>query len=144
MVRLFLDTEFNEHEGELISLALVADDGNEWYGVLDCPNPKPWVAEHVMPILGQPPITREQFSESLGLFLRSFGAHVHVVADWPVDIAHFCNALITGPGTAVATPPITFEIDRALPDTANISIVAHNALEDARALSRWASDNDVY
>lgn len=30
--RLYLDTEFNGHGGELISLALAAEDGRHWYG----------------------------------------------------------------------------------------------------------------
>ena len=32
-MKLWIDTEFNEYRGALISMALVAEDGREWYGV---------------------------------------------------------------------------------------------------------------
>ena len=35
-MKLWIDTEFNEYKGALISLALVAEDGREWYGVRFC------------------------------------------------------------------------------------------------------------
>jgi hypothetical protein len=47
-VRFWIDTEFNEYHGALISLALVAEDGREWYGVRYCDDPGWWVREHVM------------------------------------------------------------------------------------------------
>lgn len=135
-MRLFIDTEFNEFQGALISMALVADDGREWYEALPCENPGSWVAQHVMPIIGQTPLNNGyEMALSLSLFLSQFES-VHILADWPEDIAHFCNALITGPGERIDTPPLTFEIRRDLPDTADISAIPHNALEDARALQR--------
>ena len=58
-----------------------------------------------------------------------------IVADWPEDIAQFCNLLMTGPGEMVAVPRLTFEL---VPlggfSTAANSAVPHNALHDARAL----------
>src|SRR5574343_1488800 len=54
-VRMWIDTEFNEYRGELISLALVSEDGREWYGVRFCDAPGWWVREHVMPHLNQEP-----------------------------------------------------------------------------------------
>lgn len=44
-MRFFIDCEFNEFRGELISMALVAEDGREFYEVLPCPNPGAWVAQ---------------------------------------------------------------------------------------------------
>jgi hypothetical protein len=133
-MRFWLDTEFNEFRGELISMALVAEDGREWYEVLPCPNPRSWVAQHVMPILGKNPLNNQlEMSWSLCAFLSQFG-HIHIIADWPEDIAYFCGVLITGPGQRIETPPTTFEIDRDL--DAAISAVPHNALEDARAMFR--------
>ena len=32
-----------------------------------------------------------------------------IVADWPEDIAQFCNLLMTGPGEMVPVPPLTFD-----------------------------------
>jgi len=128
-MRLFLDCEFNGFRGELISMALVSETWHEWYEVLPCNNPVPWVAENVMPILGNKPVTRDRFQSSLQEFLCQF-EKVHIVADWPEDIAHFCNALITGPGQRLTTPPLTMEVDRI----DSTSDVPHNALADARGI----------
>ena len=54
-MKLWIDTEFNEYKGALISLALVAEDGREWYGVRYCDDPGWWVNEHVMPYLVDAP-----------------------------------------------------------------------------------------
>lgn len=133
-MRFFVDTEFNEFRGALISMALVAEDGREWYEALPCDAPGPWVAQNVMPIIGKAPLRNGiELALSLRAFLRQFDS-VHIVADWPEDISHFCNALIVGPGERIDTPPLSFEIDRTLPNTAEISAVPHNALEDARSL----------
>ena len=50
-MKFWIDTEFNEYLGDLISMALVSEDGHEWYEALPCANPGSWVAEHVMPII---------------------------------------------------------------------------------------------
>lgn len=62
---------------------------------------------------------------------------VHVVADRPDDIHHFCEALITGPGYRINTPPLSLEIRRDLNDAAALSETPHNALSDARALREF-------
>jgi hypothetical protein len=140
-VRLWLDTEFNGFRGELISMALVADDGSEWYEVLPCDRPIKWVAKRVMPILGKQPIHEQRghaeqlMAVSLGRWLRQFD-QVQVLADWPEDISHFCRSLIVGMGERVDTPPLSFVLRTDLPPTADSSAVPHNALEDARALAR--------
>lgn len=137
-MRLWLDTEFNGFHGGLISMALVADDGREWYEALPCANPLPWVAQNVLPVLEKTPLLNaKQMAESLLRFLSGFET-LHVLADWPEDLAHFCNALIVGPGMSIATPPLTMELRTDLPGTAEISRLPHNALEDARALRRYA------
>ena len=131
-MRMWIDTEFNEFKGDLISMALVAEDGREWYEVTYCENPGPWVAQNVMPILNQAPIPKILMQSSLAQFLSRFTA-VHLVADWPEDLAHFCELLITGPGYRLDTPPLTMEIRR---DLDSESALPHNALEDARANKR--------
>lgn len=130
-MRVFLDCEFNEFEGDLISMALVAEDGQEWYEVVPCEKPGDWVAHHVMPILGKDAVPYRQMQLSLRIWLSRFDK-VHVVADWPEDIAHFCRALITGPGFRIDTPPLTMEVLRV--DAA--SELPHNALADARGIRR--------
>ena len=56
MTKLFVDCEFNEFQGELISMAIVSEDGREWCEALPCANPGPWVSQHVMPIIGKQPL----------------------------------------------------------------------------------------
>lgn len=130
-MRLWIDCEFNEFKGDLISMALVAEDGREWYEVVPCDSPGSWVAQNVIPILGKAPIAYAEMQISLRLWLSQFD-EIHVIADWPEDIAHFCNVLITGPGYRLDTPPLTMEVVRI--DAA--SQVPHNALEDARGIMR--------
>lgn len=132
-MRIFIDTEFNEYKGALISIALVASDGREFYEVLPCENPGPWVAEHVMPILGKNPIDKGIAQTKLQVFLAPYDS-VHLISDWPDDIKHFCDFLITGPGERIDTPLLTMQIIRQL--NSEGSKIPHNALEDARAIQR--------
>ena len=134
----FLDTEFNEFGGDLISLALVREDGRSIYLVTDCKNPRPWVAENVMPILnsgGDPiRILPHLFGAGIAHFLHNDSDPL-VIADWPDDIRYFCQALITGPGQMVAIPKIAFQILRV--DTYPTTLqgaIQHNAWWDAMAL----------
>ena len=139
-MNLFIDGEWNSYGGELISLALVAEDGQSFYEVLGCNNPDPWVAENVMPKLGKPSITLQELQAQLELFLRQFEFDsVHIIADWPEDIMWFCKVLITGPGTRLNTPPLTMEVLRV--DT--VSQNPHNALADAMALRDWYESVDM-
>lgn len=134
-MRIWIDTEFNEYHGALISMALVAEDGREWYGVRFCDDPGWWVREHVMPQLLQQPERDADLRTGLAEFLGQFDA-VHIVSDWPGDIAHFCNFLEYAPGDRIGPDTMTFEVRRDLPDTATTSAIPHNALEDARALAK--------
>lgn len=129
-MNIYIDCEFNEFRGDLISMALVAEDGRELYQVVPCANPGPWVAENVMPILNAEPVPYRVMQWNLQTFLMQF-ERVHLVADWPEDITHFCQALITGAGFRLNTPPMTMEIRR---DLDAVSALPHNALEDARAI----------
>lgn len=131
-MNLYLDCEFNEFKGDLISMALVAEDGQEFYEVLDCPNPGSWVKENVIPILGKEPVSMSVFQSKLQSFLMQFPM-IKVIADWPEDIAHFCNALITGPGDRLDTPPLKMAVYRV--DT--VSDQPHNALADARGIAKY-------
>lgn len=147
MTRYYLDTEFNGMGGDLISLALVADDGRELYLATKCYNPVPWVAANVMPIIGLEGahpfyVKPHQFSEAIQGFL-SDSIYPAVIADWPDDIRYFCQCLIIGPGRMINIPSIKMinipsiklELVRvdAYPTTL-AGAVQHNALWDARAL----------
>lgn len=141
-MRLFIDGEWNGFGGELISMALVAEDGREFYAEFGCDNPEPWVAENVIPKLSDGHGFMRESIESaqvrLSLFLAQFDA-VHIVADWPEDIERFCRLLITGPGTRIDTPPLTMEVVRVDAPSEN----PHNALADARGLRRLLMDAEA-
>jgi hypothetical protein len=154
-VRYFLDTEYNGWRGELISLALVPEDGDqEFYITLDWRGPlQPWVEENVLPYLDTVPQTMisprvrpEDAAHALSnwlrreleaqLFVRENGlVLLEICADWPEDISQICSLLMIGPGLTVDVPPLTFRL-LTLPgfSTAANSKVPHNALHDARAL----------
>lgn len=137
-MRIFIDGEWNSYGGDLISLALVAEDGRAFYEVLGCENPDPWVAENVMPKLAKLWIVIQSLQQQLEYFLSQFDS-VHIIADWPEDIMWFCKVLITGPGTRLDTPPLTMQILRV--DT--VSKNPHNALADAQALRDWYVSVDM-
>ena len=125
-MRLWIDCEFNSYKGQLMSLALVGE-GVQFYAVLPLPDEiDPWVMKNVVPILGAKPAPIDEAQAELETFLSAFDS-VHIVADWPEDIAHFCDFLITGPGQRIDTPPLTMEVVRI--DAP--SVVPHNALWDA-------------
>jgi len=131
-MNLYIDCEWNGFEGDLISMALVAENGKEWYEELGCENPVDWVAENVMPHLTKKAVDKSQMQNSLAQFLLSLNTPVNIVADWPEDIERFCALLITGPGERIETPPLSMQIVRIEAE----SVIPHNALEDARGIRR--------
>ena len=141
-MRYFLDTEFNGFGGELLSLALVPEDGEEFYVTLDCPDPPhKWVERNVLPYLDSVPyslqsprVGRIEAAQALAAYLAT-DPEPDIVADWPDDIAHFCRLLMTGPATMVAVPALSLRLLSlsGFSSAAN-SAVPHNALHDARAL----------
>jgi hypothetical protein len=141
-MRYFLDTEYNGVGGALLSLALVPDSGDELYLTLATPDPLvEWVERHVAPYLDSVPeqlfcprLSRKDAAHELERYLRHDDEPL-IFADWPEDIAQFCDLMITGPGDMVELRHLTF---RLMPlsnfSTAANSRVPHNALHDARAL----------
>ena len=141
-LRYFLDTEYNGVGGDLLSLALVPDDGDELYLTLRSEQPLlQWVERHVLPYLDTVPeqlscprLNRGDAAGALERYLRHDSDPL-IVADWPEDIAQFCNLLIVGPGQMVDLRHVVFQL---MPlsnfSTAANSKVPHNALHDARAL----------
>ena len=141
-MRYFLDTEYNGWGGALLSLALVPDDGDELYLTLDWDGPlEEWVDRNVIPYLDMVPdnlisprLSREDAARAVAHYLAGDNDPV-IVADWPEDIALFNALLLTGPGTMVEVPPLTFRfIELSGFSTAANSKVPHNALHDARSL----------
>lgn len=141
-MRYFLDTEYNGFGGELLSLALVPDDGDDLYLTLKTDKPiHEWVERHVVPYLDTVPeplscprLSRRDAADALERYLRHDSDPL-IVADWPEDILHFCGLMLPGPGDMIELRRLTF---RLVPmsnfSTAANSKVPHNALHDARAL----------
>ena len=141
-MRYFLDTEYNGWGGALLSLALVPDDGEELYVTLDWDGQvDEWVERNVVPYLDMVPddlvsprLGRTDAARAVAHYLAGDRDPV-IVADWPEDIALFNSLLLTGPGTMVEVPPLTFRfVELSGFSTAANSKVPHNALHDARAL----------
>lgn len=136
-MRIYLDTEFNGFGGELISMAMVTEDGEEWYEVLPLKGaPEAWVAEHVLPKLDKHPVEPWEFRDSFHRFIGRYN-NCEVIADWPADFEHFCS-LLTGIGAQAGYAiPIqcTMTLLRGSPDIQ--PEIPHNALSDARALRDW-------
>ena len=133
-MRIFLDTEFNGFYGKLMSMALVPEDPSqpEFYVELEMFDQlNPWVRENVAPKLNSIPKNRAEFQNDLANYLWNCGECV-IVADWPDDIRHFCESLITGPGMTINLfNSIKFELDLTIQYE---SLVPHHALYDARAI----------
>lgn len=137
MTNIFIDCEFNGFGGDLISMALVSEDGNKFYEVLNLENDTDyslWVSKNVVPILNKQPISKDLFQHKLFTFINQYD-NIHIIADWPDDIRYFCQSLIKGPGVAMNTPyKMTMQVAREL-NTLDSKIL-HNALEDAKAIQR--------
>lgn len=118
MYRLFLDCEFTEltAQAKLISLALVAEDGREFYVELldswrveDCSDfvteivlPQLWGGKYVMPII--------EARAALLTFLESFETELEIVTDAPMyDWELFCELAYDNgrcPGTSEIIQPM--------------------------------------
>lgn len=125
-----------------MSLALVPEDGEEFYVTLECADPlHPWVERNVAPYLdsvpfglASPRLSRLQAAEALAAYLAP-DSQPELIADWPDDIAQLCQLLMTGPGTMVTVQTLRFRLMTLGGfSTAATSAVPHNALHDARAL----------
>lgn len=137
-MRVWLDTEFNGFEGDLISIGLIAEDGQFLYAVRNAILGMvidPWVKEHVIPFLYKAPhedyVAVWEHDDGIRYRLENFLArydNVEIIVDWPEDIHHLCKLMITGAGTMINTSNITFVLDRMLD---GVSEVPHNAIFDA-------------
>lgn len=137
MTLIFLDTEFNGFGGELISMALVTDTGEEWYQVRKMTTaPGEWVSQHVIPKLGKLPLDGPEFRESFRAFITRFNGCA-VIADWPADFEHFCALLSDAGADAGFSIPLECTMQLVRGDDTIEPENPHNALSDARALRDW-------
>lgn len=138
-MRIYIDCEFNGLGGSLISMALVTESGDEWYEVLELPEGEtldPWVAEHVMPLLGKEPISADEFRAKLHSFLRQFDG-CEAMGDWPADFEHLCSQMsFIGADLGFWLPiECSMHLIKGSPEIK--SKIPHHALSDARALRDW-------
>jgi len=141
---LYLDSEYNGHGGELISLALAAEDGVHWYALAPWwfneteTGLEPWVEEHVIPAVSELPRTAAfndmaEFRASLREYLKH-RAPCTIYADWPDDFAHLMR-LMSGPAYEQSwLVPCTMIL---LSESEPKPELPHNALSDAIALMEW-------
>jgi len=134
-MRLFIDTEFNGFGGELMSMAIVSEVGDEWYEVLPMPEVLVgWVNDNVVPVLNASPVSPEAFRESFLAFMSRF-KNPTIVADWYTDIVHFFSMF--GGRDHSESVGYACKAELVLIDNYQ-SAIPHNALADARAI------RDVY
>lgn len=140
-MRVWLDTEFNGFQGDLISIGMIAEDGQFLYAVRNATQQMdidPWVQENVIPFMGKAPHSDyivlwehdTSIKQRLEQFLMKY-EDVNIIVDWPDDIQHLCKFMITGPGLMINTNKnmrLTFTLDRNLD---GVSEVPHNAIFDA-------------
>lgn len=148
-MRYFIDCEFDGHNGPLLSVALVCEDGESIHIEVDEVASDPWVLLNVIPLMechNATDCTRVH-PYKVGNTIRWFLAdddHPVIVADSPVDIGRFCQALSTGSDGLWASadyPRMTFEVHNVdCYPTTLADAVQHNAWWDAMALQAKLAD----
>lgn len=134
-MRLYLDTEFNGHGGELISMALVSQNIG-WYAVkeTEC-QIDPWVKENVIPKLDRKPLHADDFRNSFLVFMRTVD-NPEIICDFCSDAKHFAQ-MLEGPDYPSSLDFAYRMVVLKTPPGQPVSENPHNALADAQALMRW-------
>jgi len=143
MSRYFIDCEFDGHDGPLLSMALVREDGDSIHIEANVAAMDIWVQRNVVPLMSS-----HQASKSAKVYHNEVGSVVlaflgndpdpTIIADSPVDIARFCRAISTGADGAwssVHLPCMRFEVHNVDCYPTDLpGAVQHNAWWDAMAL----------
>ena len=142
-MRYYIDCEFDGHNGPLLSIALVAEDGRSVHIEADAKATDPWVLQNVVPLMDQHDATDctrvapNEVGEMIRWFIGDCAAPV-IVADSPQDIRYFAQTLTTGPNGGYAPfcfERMTFEVHGVEPYPTDLpGAVQHNAWWDAMAL----------
>ncbi|CAB5223146.1 hypothetical protein UFOVP368_67 [uncultured Caudovirales phage] len=142
-MRYYIDCEFDGHNGELLSLALVTDGEDSIHIQADIEPMDLWVRRNVMPLMDshKAPKAAKVYLNDVGGVIRAFMVKDQcpvIIADSPVDIGRFCRAISTGPDGEWASadyPRMRFEVHNVdcYPTTLD-GAVQHNAWWDAMAL----------
>lgn len=141
-MRAFIDCEFNGSHGELISMAIVSEDGQRvFYEVVTHNTPNDWVRENVVPILNKPAVSKEVFKERLKKYLECL-PRLTLIADHVADLFYFSQQITGAEGWMMIEYPFELVFDPAI--SAKKSTLLHNALEDAKALRlSWLTVNGL-
>jgi len=141
--RFYIDCEFDGHNGPLLSMAIVRDDDYSIHVRIAQEAKDPWVRKNVMPLMDQHKATQSgiAYINDLGGVIRAFLGDCQrpiIIADSPVDISRFCQALSTGSDGGWASadyPYMQFEVHNVdCYPTTLAGAVQHNAWWDAMAL----------
>lgn len=99
----YIDCEFDGHDGPLLSIAMVREDGRSLYVKVGDHNyvKDAWVRENVLPIMDShhADLSWHVGQSEVGTPLRGFIGDCQnpvIIADSPVDIGRFCRAISTG------------------------------------------------
>lgn len=142
-MRYYVDCEFDGHNGPLLSIALVSEDGLSVHIRTTERASDPWVVANVEPHMEahRGPTINQVRPNDVGRFIRIFLAQDQspplIVADSIVDIGRFCAALSTSGdgGWDSFDGDISFEVrDVSAYPTDLPGAVQHNAWWDAMAL----------
>jgi len=148
MTAFYIDCEFDGHNGPLLSIGIVRDDGYGAHIRVKQTARDPWVLANVMPVMHyhRADLSKRVEPNRLGETLRDFIGYCDnpvIVADSPVDIGRFCQALSTGPDgewQPTGYPRMTFEVHNVDSYPTKLEgAVQHNAWWDAMALRRCIS-----
>ncbi|GAA0866152.1 hypothetical protein GCM10009115_27640 [Sphingopyxis soli] len=140
-MRYYLDAEFNGFGGALISIGLAPENADHprFYGAVECRDPTPWVAAHVLPVLDTDPVAYEALQDAFADYLAP-DPHPVLVADWPEDIVHAARLLATSDGRRLIVSAVSFELAEVVSfSSAELSDVPHNAYHDAVALRTFCT-----
>lgn len=142
-MRYYLDCEFDGHNGPLLSIALVMEDGLSTHLRTTARADDPWVMTNVQPHMD----SHDADIDASNLRMNYVGSHLRgvldgdpapvIVADSVVDIARFCAAISTDDdgGWASVDGDLSFEVrDVNAYPTSLPGAVQHNAWWDAMAL----------
>lgn len=136
-MKYYIDCEFDGHNGDLLSLAIIREDGYDIYIKVNNVASDNWVLNNVVKLLDSHQCSRvvtvdnNEVGGVIKAFLSSDQCPV-IVSDSPVDIYRFCKALSTGlDGEWSST-----EIPRMQFNVINIDCYPTN-IEDAVQHNAW-------
>ena len=141
--RFYIDCEFDGHNGPLLSIALVKDDGTGIHIATTAVATDPWVIANVVPLIDRHDcrMAVRCLPNEVGVVIRTFITcdNPTIIADSPVDIGRFCQAISTAPNGQWASadyPIMRFEVHNVdCYPTSLVGAIQHNAWWDAMALA---------